>query len=561
MQLTVLFVGAEQDSGQRLRHMLEDSGYAMITAGDPGRALQCFTAALPDIVIIDAEAAGQQGVTLLAQMRALAHDRYVPIVLLVEGMASTHVSGYIQAGADDVLERGCDDTLLRVRLLPLARQRHFHARQLQQYRGLEAFRSKVQRDLYLAQHVFSEITGDSSCNPSFVNSWLKRSRNINGDMFLCRHTPSRDVHLMLVDFSSEGLAAALAAVPVVETFHAMTDKGFSMDEILRSLNSKLYRLLPADVFCSACAIAIHAERSVMHTWNGGMPDAIVMQQDTICDRLPSDRLALGVIADEDFDSTMYLVPITNDSRVYLASNGLFRHSDCEQREVVRQFERQLMASAAEERFATIVAQIESGLCRHGQCDDVAFVEIIADRARDELIEQARPPSRGRDYRGSWKLTFDLDIELLREVNPVPLLISMIADMRIPDDHREGIFTVLSELFSNALEHGLLELSSEMKASAEGFMKYYELREQRLATLEQGWIQIVMEHAPDEYGGAVRIRVADSGCGFDTEAVFIALEDNRGFSGRGIPLVRSLCAVCDYNDAGNAVEVTYHWAAA
>jgi two-component sensor histidine kinase len=44
------------------------------------------------------------------------------------------------------------------------------------------------------------------------------------------------------------------------------------------------------------------------------------------------------------------------------------------------------------------------------------------------------------------------------------------------EHRESIFLIVTELFANALEHGLLGLDSKMKQSADGFM--YSLTQQK-----------------------------------------------------------------------------------
>ncbi len=93
------------------------------------------------------------------------------------------------------------------------------------------------------------------------------------------------------------------------------------------------------------------------------------------------------------------------------------------------------------------------------------------------------------------------------------------------------------------------------------MKYYEMRESRLQKLEKGLVRMTLYHDPEDSGGCVHIRVEDSGKGFNTGKARILLENNSGFSGRGIPLVMSLCESCTFSEKGNAVEVTYRWDAA
>ena len=57
------------------------------------------------------------------------------------------------------------------------------------------------------------------------------------------------------------------------------------------------------------------------------------------------------------------------------------------------------------------------------------------------------------------------------------------------EHRERLYTIFAELFSNALDHGLLGLDSRMKHTPQCFMAYYAAREHGLATLQDGWIEL------------------------------------------------------------------------
>jgi len=161
---------------------------------------------------------------------------------------------------------------------------------------------------------------------------------------------------------------------------------------------------------------------------------------------------------------------------------------------------------------------------------------------------------------TWDLSLRLNADTLRAVNPVPLLLNLIMGVQAPQGHRERIFTILSELFSNSLDHGLLGVDSAMKSNATGFAEYYRLREKRLAKLEDGQIDIKLNHQPNsnQTSGKLIIKVNDSGPGFNHNAVFNILKSNQGYSGRGIALVKSLCKSVNYRSNGNQVEATYEW---
>ena len=68
------------------------------------------------------------------------------------------------------------------------------------------------------------------------------------------------------------------------------------------------------------------------------------------------------------------------------------------------------------------------------------------------------------------------------------------------------------------------------------------------------------------GGQLLIRVEDSGQGFDFKEKEIAadnsmassVQNKKGYFGRGIALVRSLCKSVSYQGNGNCVEAFYVW---
>lgn len=124
-----------------------------------------------------------------------------------------------------------------------------------------------------------------------------------------------------------------------------------------------------------------------------------------------------------------------------------------------------------------------------------------------------------------------------------------------------LYTVLSELYSNALDHGVLGLDSALKDSPQGFGRYYALRAERLAELTDARIRFEIEHQPDDDGGELHIRVIDSGTGFphdDWQQQRAALANERKFCGRGIPLLARLCESLHYQGSGNDVTALYRW---
>ena len=97
--------------------------------------------------------------------------------------------------------------------------------------------------------------------------------------------------------------------------------------------------------------------------------------------------------------------------------------------------------------------------------------------------------------------------------------------------------LLAELYSNALEHGLLDFSSDLKRNGDGFVEYYRLRQERIDNLTDAQI-VVNFQLQHEETTFLRIRLTDSGKGFEFENILNS--DHEDSFGRGMALVRQVC---------------------
>jgi len=140
---------------------------------------------------------------------------------------------------------------------------------------------------------------------------------------------------------------------------------------------------------------------------------------------------------------------------------------------------------------------------------------------------------------------------LATVDPVPLIMSQLKELRGANCQQSAVFTVLSELYVNALDHGVLELDSKLKQGPAGFEIYFGERARRLAALSAGQVEIALA----AQGDRLTIRIADSGRGFDSARQAPAAGPLAPF-GRGIPLVRALCGEVVYERNGASVEVRF-----
>lgn len=158
----------------------------------------------------------------------------------------------------------------------------------------------------------------------------------------------------------------------------------------------------------------------------------------------------------------------------------------------------------------------------------------------------------------WRLTLELGPDALRALNPLASALQMLMQLPGLHEQRARLSITLAELFSNALEHGLLGLDSAMKHSPDGFARYYARRKIALQSLTQGRITIDYQHVPRPDRSKLILRMADTGSGFDHRRTLLEPEEDHACYGRGIRLVRSICENLSYAGDGNQVEAVYTW---
>lgn len=114
---------------------------------------------------------------------------------------------------------------------------------------------------------------------------------------------------------------------------------------------------------------------------------------------------------------------------------------------------------------------------------------------------------------SWQFSLTLEAAQLRRLDLEPMLTGFCNTLGL-DQKRQGPFSlILRELLTNALDHGLLGLGSELKKRPEGFERYLQLRLERLDALNHGQIQLEISQTGSTQGNQLSIAVIDSGPGF------------------------------------------------
>ncbi len=565
--LTVLVADDDATNRLLLSAILRKEGYAVIQAEAGREAVDVFERERPDLVLMDIRMPELDGYQATQQIKAMSGDVFVPVIFLTANSDVESMVKSVEVGGDDFLAKPYNRAQLQARINALMRIRELYSTVHHQRNELIQHQKRLERERQLAKRLFTNIVHAGSLDHPNIKYLLSPMSLFSGDILLAAPKPSGGLHVILGDFTGHGLAAATGALPVSSIFYGMTAKGYSIAEIVAEINTRLSKILPVDMFLAACLVDVDTTTHTLTVWNGGLPPLLVYDAErrAVSQCLPSQHVPLGIINGESFSRRMAVVRIHEGDRFYICSDGVLETQN-PQGEMFGELRFNALfeaMQAPQDLFDTILDRLSDFQAGGSQRDDVTLLEICYDQMQlgergSEWGEVAGNHGGMSTAPTAWRLRLCLSSDVLKSMDPLPLLIQALMDLQGFRGQRQQLYTVFSELYSNALEHGLLGLSSSLKASATGFAEYYQSREECLMQLSEGELNIDIQHVPEGDGGKLTVTIEDTGAGFDYDDGPPALAENLGHAGRGIQLLRSICDEVNFQGCGNRVQVIYRW---
>ncbi len=560
--LTILI--AEDSAADRLllASIIRRQGHQVLTVSNGAEAIEVFARERPQLVLMDALMPVMDGFEAARQIKQLAGEALVPIIFLTSLRESEALAQCLDAGGDDFLPKPYNPLILAAKINAMDRLRRLQATVLQQRDLIAKHHEHLMHEQRAAKAVFDKVAHSGCINAAPNIRYLQSPYALfNGDLLLAAYTPSGDMHVLLGDFTGHGLPAAIGAMPLAEVFYGMTAKGYGLTQTLREMNAKLKRILPVDMFCCATLLCLSAQRRAVEVWNGGMPEGYVHEVAT-GRRTPlmSRHLPLGVLSAEAFDDSTEVWPMALGDRVFLLSDGVLDTADANDQ--LFGAERLQQVFAANREPDRLFEDIEQALAAfRGQArDDVSMVEITLQAGQPLRAAEPMYADSGQSCPLDWSVSFEFRAQTLRTYNPLPYLLQLLLEIHGLREQSGALYSVMAELYSNALEHGVLGLDSRLKRDAQGFAQYYRQRHERLAQLDSGYVRVHVQVVPTDKGGKLTLRVEDSGQGFDVEQELARPVDIDRLSGRGLSLVRQLSSAVGWSDGGRCVCVEFCWEA-
>ncbi len=543
--MRILIVDDESINRFLLRHMLEEDGFTDIFEAEGGQqAIDRYADIKPDLVLLDVVMPGVNGLEVAKHMKAESDEQYLPIIFITSLDDEDSLASCLAAGGDDFVSKPFNKVILSAKINAHSRTRTMSNDIYQQNLELIYHQNNIKREHTIVEHIFSNVLTLNEDLTKYIDYRMAPATNFNGDLFLTEYSPNGGLYMLLGDFTGHGLASAIGAIPISRAFQNVARNGLTVSEMAVKFNQTLLEFLPPDMFFAAAIVEVADNGKLLDVWNGGLPNLLLIDQHgNIKKRFKSMHMALGILEMGDFESLSERYDADLGDRFVGYTDGVIEsHNDDGDMLGEEGFESWLTAepditvSALSEKISDYEAGEE-------QSDDITILSYTCQPLNLEKKSHKKPEI-------AFEICMDLDAQHIKESEPVSEIISMLAANPAFSGVRSSLFTVMSELYNNALEHGILGLDSKLKNTPEGFMDYFELRMSRLAGLEDGFIQINLKYVTNPHRFVLEIK--DSGKGFDLSDITSTVDSDLGY-GRGIALVNELTDEYTYSEHGTRVH--------
>ncbi|MBN4054169.1 fused response regulator/phosphatase [Nitrospira defluvii] len=443
----------------------KNQGYDIVTARDGRAAVEKFSPNPIDLVLMDVMMPVMDGYEATSKIKAISGDMWIPVILVtaLEDNEENLTKG-ISCGADDYLTKPVNLFLLREKIKVMERistmQQTLHDRCVE----LEGYKENNKEEQLLARQIMERIVRETGTNEELMQQWILPAEIFSADIVAASITPDNRMHVILADGTGHGLAAALCVMPVTETFYAMTPRGFSLSAIVEELTQKLKRLTPTERFVSATLVAIDWVEQTIEVWNGGgMPAVFIDEDGTVRKEWKSTHLPIGIQDRHEIDSRTVTFRWDEPGQLFLFSDGLVEARDKNRRMFgLERLLDILSKTPSPDRFKKLKEVAENHFDQGSNEDDVSLIEIRCPIHHEKSIHKTNSAGQSSSCIASrWRIDLLLESRDIKREACLPMLFTWIKQSGVPEWHSQRLFSILSDLYQNAVAR-CLELGFQLK---------------------------------------------------------------------------------------------------
>nr|WP_282437279.1 fused response regulator/phosphatase [Vibrio amylolyticus] len=510
---------------------------------------------LPDVILLDVIMPIKDGFTTAIEIREAFPDVHIAIIFLTALDDNSSYERCLTHG-DDFIGKPVERNVLISKVQAHYRIVKIYREMVQQRDELSTFHEQVQYDYSISESIFTNLMDEMSSQVSHISGidYISTPSTVfNGDLIVVANRPHGGAYVMVADATGHGLPAAISAIPATRAFFTMAAKGLSLGEIVNEINNSLSKFLPMGMMLAASVFEVRANGLEVSWWGGGLPDTYVLDKDgNTLRRLVSKHMPLGVLDSHEFETDIVHMKLEPGEQIVSYTDGITEAMN----EAGEQFGQERLEKALENgkaRIPTIYDAVKD-FSKMKADDDLSILSMTF-----PIMNSNESDTIPVDFYYSHipiDTTLSFPAHVLKSVSVLSEVRQYLSGILNGGQHLDLVCSVLSELFANAIEHGLLQLESSLKEDPDGFFEFYQLREKRLKSLrDDAFVKLHIDFKPEEQ--MLSMTLEHNGEGFDYRRMNSNIGNNLTH-GRGIVLAVELCDSLVYSNEGKTVTAVYRF---
>lgn len=547
--MLTLVVDDKESNRRLISRFVKSRGDDVILATSGREAVELVKEHDVDMVLMDINMPDMDGYIAAKKIKEIRSNHYLPIIFISALSEEDALEKALEAGGDDYVSKPVRFGILSSKIDAHTRIRELNSEVKKINNELKIHNIRLSREHELVHHFFDQVKENSFYDDTVIKTFTLPMSTFNGDTTLVGRRPNGGVTILLGDFTGHGLSAAVGTLPVSQIFYKMLEDNAYIGDIAKELNKQILLLLPVEMFFAASLIELSAKGDRLMIWHGGMPDAYLYDQtsDTI-KTIKSEHLPLGVREQNKFDDAVQFFDVTDAQKLIVFTDGLTEAFDKNNIMINADVYKDAILNG-ESKIDSIVHQYKEYSNGVEQSDDVSIIELTCKPVK--RLETEKEIIQIKETI-PWQFKLHIKDEMLgRDV--VQNIIEMIGSSSVLKEDKGVIYTLLMEMYTNALDHGVLGLDGKEKQSSDDFDRFYQDKDRLIKELSGAYIDVEVSYEPNINEPILKIEMSHNGSEFKVSENRQATQD--ALHGRGLELIDAISKEALYSDNGRCLSVT------
>lgn len=525
--------------------------YNVFEAVNGREAIEQYDKEKPDLILMDIMMPDMNGLQAATAIKEKMGEDYTPIIFITALNSEDSLVTALASGGDDFITKPFNVDVLESKINAHLRIRELTLQLNAKNKLLTSFNQRLITEQELIEYFFESALQQSFLDENIIRYHMSSLSTFNGDLLLAGRAPDGGLYLVIGDFTGHGLTAAMGTLPVAMIFFKMVSERYAVGDIAREINLQLHKLMPSGMFFVASIIEINARGNIMSVWMGGMPECYwLSNKGDFKNKIHSQHMPLGILEDNEFDSSIQVFDVEHGDKIYLYSDGIIESRNTKGEQFGNERLENTLIEAKNDRFDEVLEALHKFTGENNQNDDITLVELNCQEIpglenTDEIIEN--------DNALPWNISVSLSEVDMRTLDPVNKLSTILSSMPHVSRHKGVLHVLLSEIYANSLEHSILNIQSVSKTDEEHFDEYYEKRNEALLKLEKASINFNFSFFVEKHHRYLEIKVRDSGVGFKKKDF---VNNDKQLYGRGLSIIKSFSEEVSFSVDGKVLTILY-----